>query len=193
MDIRIQIQSIKSQIENMKLQIDNIEMQNNSNMMVNPSILAEQIINISIQMFNSGIQAFNAGKNMNMMINMQNNYNKLKTISEQLNSILIENSLQQLSQQIMMNQQMQEPQLIIPKDKINLEFDNPKGWKLFLNTDLQSTVEEALNKLINMAYSSCNKKLEFLSNGYKIKRDEKRKIKDFFHGTFYACIIIVEF
>ena len=44
-----------------------------------------------------------------------------------------------------------------------------------------------------MAYSSCNKKLEFLSNGYKIKRDEKRKIKDFFHGNCYAWIIIVEF
>ena len=187
MDTGIQIQSIKSQIENMKLQIDNIEMINNTNMMVNPSIIGDQIINISIQMFNSGIQAFNTGKNMNMRINMQNNYNKLKTISEQLNSILIENSFQQLSQQ------MQEPQLIIPKEKINLEFDNPKGWKLFLITDLQSTVEEALNKLINMAYGSCNKKLEFLSNGYKIKRDEKRKIKDFFHGTFYACIIIVEF
>ena len=188
MDIRIQIQSIKSQIENMKLQIDNIEMQNNSNMMVNPSILAEQIISISIQMFNSGIQAFNTGKNMNMTINMQNNYNKLKTISDQLNSILIENSLQQLSQQIMMNQQ-----ILIPKEKINLEFDNPKGWKVFLLIDFQSTVEEALNKLINMAYSSCNKKLEFLSNGYKIKRDEKRKIKDFFHGNCYAWIIIVEF
>ena len=188
MDIRIQIQSLKSQIENMKLQIDNIEMQNNSNMMVNPSIIGEQIINISIQMFNSGIQAFNTGKNMNMTINMQNNYNKLKTIAEQLNSILTENSFQQLSQQLMRNQQM-----LIPKEKINLEFDNPKGWKLFLITDLQSTVEEALNKLINMVYGSFNKKLEFLSNGYKIKKDEKRKIKDFFHGTFYACIIIVEF
>ena len=44
-----------------------------------------------------------------------------------------------------------------------------------------------------MAYGSCNKKLEFLSNGHKIKRDEKRKIKDFFHGNFYASIIIVEF
>ena len=177
----------------MKLQIDNIEMQNNTNMMVNPSIIGDQIINISIQMFNSGIQAFNTGKNMNMTINMQNNYNKLKTISEQLNSILIENSFQQLSQQIMMNQQMLVPQLMIPKEKINLEFYNPKGWRMFLYIDFQSSVEEALNKLINNIYGSCNKKLEFLSNGYKVKWDEKRKIKDFFHGDFYACIIVLEF
>ena len=94
----------------MKLQIDNIEMQNNTSNMFNPSMICEEIINISIQMFNAGIQAFNTGKNMNMMMmNLQNFYNQMKTISEQLNLILNENSMQPHPQQVIMQQQMQPP------------------------------------------------------------------------------------
>ena len=103
----MQIQSLKSQIENMKLQINNIEMQIDNSMMANPSIIGEKVLNISMQMFNAGIQAFNTGKNMNMMMNLQNFYNQMKTISEQLNLILNENSMQPHPQQVIMQQQMQ--------------------------------------------------------------------------------------
>ena len=58
--------------------------------MMNNNSISEQILNLSIQMFNAGIQAFNTGKNMNMMMNIQNSYNKLKKISEQINSIISE-------------------------------------------------------------------------------------------------------
>ena len=70
--------------------------------MANPSIIGEQVLNISMQMFN-------AGKNMNMMMNLQNFYNQMKTISEQLNLILKENSMQPHPQQVIMQQQMQPP------------------------------------------------------------------------------------
>ena len=94
----------------MKLQINNIEMQIDNSMMTNPSIIGEQVLNLSIQMFNAGIQAFNTGKNMNMMMmNLQNFYNQMKTISEQSNLILNENSMQPHPQQVIMQQQMQPP------------------------------------------------------------------------------------
>ncbi len=193
MDTGIQIQSIKSQIENMKLQIDNIEMQSNNNMMFNPSMIYEQILNISIQMFNAGIQAFNTGKNMNMMMNLQNFYNQLKTISGQLKLILNENNIQQFPQQVMMQQQMQPPQIVIPKDIICLKFESIKGQKTIINIDFESTVEEALNRFIKKAYGSpINKKLVFMYNAQEIKRNEQRKIRDFFNGNNFAWITVAD-
>ena len=192
MDIHIQIQSIKSQIENIKLQVDNIEMQSNNMLMMNNNSINEQILNLSIQMFNAGIQAFNTGKNMNMMMNMQNFYNQLKKISEQIHLILNENSLQLFPHHIMMQPQMQAPQILIPQEIMNLKFDNTKGWKIIINIGSESTVEEALNKFINQAYGTNNKKLVFLYNARAIKRDEQRKIKDFFNGSTLAWITVLE-
>ena len=109
----------------MKLQINNIEMQIDNSMMTNPSIICEQVLNISMQMFNVGIQAFNTGKNMNMMMmNLQNFYNQMKTISEQLNLILNENSMQPHPQQVIMQQQMQHPQILFQPNMISIEFKN---------------------------------------------------------------------
>ena len=70
-------------------------------------------------MFNAGIQAFNTGKNMYMMMNLQNFYNQLKKISEQIHLILNENMLQQFPDQIMMQPQMQAPQILIPQEQID--------------------------------------------------------------------------
>ena len=74
--------------------------------------ISEQILNISIQMLNAGIQAFNTGKNMNMMMNIQNSYDKLKKISVQINSIISEydnmNQMQLMQQQMMMQQMQQQ-------------------------------------------------------------------------------------
>ena len=59
-------------------------MQSNNMLKMNNNSISEPILNISIQMFNAVIQAFNTGKNMNMMMNLQNSYDKLKKISEQI-------------------------------------------------------------------------------------------------------------
>ena len=189
----MQIQSLKSHIENIKLQIDNIEMQISNSMMVNYSIISEQVLNISIQMFNAGIQAFNTGKNMNMMMNLQNFYNQIRAISEQLNLILNENIIQQFPQQVMMQQQMQPPQILFQQDIIILKFENAKGMKTVINIDFESTVEEALNRFIKKAYgSSTNKKLVFMYNAQEIKRNEQRKIRDFFNGNNFAWITVAD-
>ena len=97
-------------------------MQIDNSMMTNPSIIGEQVLNISMQMFNAGIQAFNTEKNMNMMMmNLQNFYNQMKTISEQLNLILNENSMQPHPQQVIMQQQMQHPQILFHPNMISIE------------------------------------------------------------------------
>ena len=188
----MQIQSIKSQIENMKLQINNIEMQIDNSMMGNPSIIGEQVLNISIQMFNAGIQAFNTGKNMYMMMNLQNFYNQMKTISEQLNLILNEKSIQPSPQQVIMQQQMQLPQILFQPGMINIEFKNTKGWKKVITIDFESTVEEALNRFINDSYELSNKKLIFLYNAQEIKRNEQRKIRDFFGAKNFAWVTVLD-
>ena len=100
MDSNIQIETLKSQIENMKLQIDNISMQNNNMFMMNAPI-GGQLINLSMQMLNTGIQTFNIGKTMMMNMNMDNYYEQLKKVSEQINSMIIEYDMQQ---QMMMQQ-----------------------------------------------------------------------------------------
>ena len=147
----------------MKLQINNIEMQIDNSMMTNPSIIGEQVLNISMQMFNAGIQAFNTGKNMNMMMmNLQNFYNQMKTISEQLNLILKENSMQPHPQQVIMQQQMQHPQILFQPNMISIEFKNTEGWKKVITIDFESTVEEALNRFIKDSYELSNKKLTVL-------------------------------
>ena len=130
---------------------------------------------------------------MNMMMNLQNFYNQMKTISEQLNLILNENIIQQFPQQVMMQQQMQPPQILFQQNIIILKFENAKGVKTVINIDFESTVEEALNRFIKKAYGSpINKKLVFMYNAQEIKRNEQRKIRDFFHGNDFVSITVLE-
>ena len=102
MDIGLQIQGIKTFIDNMKLQVENIEMQNNN--VMNPLMMnqiGDQLLNLSIQMLSNGIQYFNNFKYLSININQY--YEKLKLISQQINNIL---TSQQMIQQQMMQQQM---------------------------------------------------------------------------------------
>ena len=209
MDTNIQIQALKSQIENIKLQIDNIEMQSNNILMMNNNSINEQILNLSIQMFNAGIQAFNTGKNMNMMMNIQNSYNKLKKISEQINSIISEYDnmnqiqlmqqqmmMQQMQQQMMMQQQIEaqqqimQPQIKEKKFKYNVTFKTTQGKINNLITDFDVTVEELLNRYINNYYGPVKGGLIFLFNGQKIKMNEQRTVLDFFEIVENPNIIV---
>ena len=99
--------------------------------------------------------------------------------------------MQQFPQQIMMQQQMQAPQILIPQEIMNLKFETPKG-RSFIKISFESTVEDALNKFINKEYGTNNKKLVFLYNARTIKRDEQRKIKDFFNRSPFASITVLE-
>ena len=193
----MQIQSIKSQIENIKLQIDNIEMQSNNMLMMNNNSINEQILNLSIQMFNAGIQAFNTGKNMNIMMNMQTFYDKLKKISEQINSIIIEydnmNQMQLMQQKMMMQQQIEAEQQLMPH-KFNVIFRTITGTMHYLIVDYDTTVEELLIKYINKYHEYYKpfkvKGLNFLFNARRIKENEQKTVEDYFKPILNPIITV---
>ena len=126
----------------MKLQIENIEMQNNNAM--NPLMMnqiSDQLLNLSIQMLNNGIQYFNNFKYLSMNINQY--YEKLKLISQQINNILTSQQMmsqisqqqmqQQMMQQKMMQQQMllqQQQQMFLQQQMMQAQMMEPKPKQL---------------------------------------------------------------
>ena len=175
MDTNIQIQSLKSQIENIKLQIDNIQMQNSNIFMMNNNSIGEQMLFLSIQLLNAGIQAFNTGKNLYMMMNMYQFYDKLRKISEQINSIINENNLNQIrdiqQQMIMQNQihaqqQMMQQEMNNKFEFKNIVFQNARcpGGKYSINivAKIGTTVEDVLNQYMIRVYGTTKKKIYFL-------------------------------
>ena len=197
MDSNIQIQTIKSQIENMKLQIDNISIQNNNMFMMNAPI-GGQLINLSMQMLNTGIQTFNIGKTMMMNMSIDNYYEQLKKVSEQINNILNEYNMQQqmmMLQQMMMQQQIQENQNQANIDnkspKINLRFDQPSGKRSPMSFKYGTRVYEALNQYIERTIGYPNDKIFFVYNANRIDRNEPKTVEEFFNFAYCAVSILV--
>ncbi len=174
--------------------------------MINNSSINEQILNLSIQMFNAGIQAFNTGKNMNMMMNLQNSYDKLKKISEQINSIIIEYDnmnqmqlmqqqmmMQQMQQQMMMQQQIEAEQQLMPH-KFNAIFRTITGTMHYLMVDYDTTVEELLIKYKNKYHEYYEpfkvKGLVFLFNASRIKENEQKTVEDYFKPIVNPVITV---
>ena len=206
MDSNIQIQTLKSQIENMKLQIDNISMQNNNMLMKNAPI-SSQLINLSIPMLNTGIQTFNIGKTMMIDMNMDNFYEQLKKVSEQINTMINEYKMQQMmiQQQIMLqqqmamqNQMMMQQQIKENQNQLNdngkseyiyIKFVNSSKENLTLTFKSEIKVKEALNKYIERIYGYPNDKIDFVYNAKKIDRNELRTIGEFF--DYYNVLIQV--
>ena len=216
MDSNIQIQTLKSQIENMKLQIDNISMQNNNLLMKNAPI-SSQLINLSIQMLNTGIQTFNIGKTMMIDMNMDNFYEHLKKVSEQINTMINEYKIKQqmmlqqqmmIQQQIMLqqqmamqNQMMMQQQIKENQNQLNdngkseyiyIKFDNPNKENLTLAFKSEIKVKEALNKYIERIYGYPNDKIAFVYNAKKIDRNELRTIGEFFNYFPNVWIQVLE-
>ena len=194
MDFNIQIQTIKSQIENMKLQIDNISMQNNNMFMMNAPI-GGQLINLSMQMLNAGIQTFNIGKSIMMNMNMDNFYEQLKKVSEQINTMINEYNVQQ-QQMIMQQQQMMMQQLMHENQNyqnqennnnkpnyINIRFEHISGKNLTMVFKYGTKVKEALNQYIARTYGNQNYKISFWYNAGKINENELRCVEDFFNNN----------
>ena len=200
MDIDLQIQGIKTFIDNMKLQIENIEIQNNNAM--NPLIMnqiGDQLLNLSIQMLNNGIQYFNNFKYLSMNINQY--YEKLTVISQQINNILASqkmmNPMAQLQQQMLQQQIMQQNMLLqqqmmqaqmmepMPKklnnkwEKFNVLFKDNIGNKTNLVVDADTTIKELIDKYMNKAYGYEKKDLEFIFNANRIDRNSQIKLNEF--------------
>ena len=182
MDSNIQIETLKSQIENMKLQIDNISMQNNNMFMMNAPI-GGQLINLSMQMLNTGIQAFNIGKSIMLNMNMDNYYEQLKKVSEQINTMLNEYNMQQ---QMMMQQQIQENQNEAndeEPEQVNLKFYNYPREPSIMKFEYGTTVYEALNQYIEKTYGYQNIKISFTYNSRYIDRNEPKTVEKFFKSN----------
>ena len=205
MDISLQIQGIKTFLDNMKLQVENIEIQNNNAM--NPLMMnqiGDQLLNLSIQMLNNGIQYFNNFKYLSMNINQY--YEKLNMISQQINNILTSQQMmnqqaQQQMQQQMMQQQMiqQQQQMLLQQQmmqaqmieemqkqlnnnikKFNIIFKDTRGMKTILVVDVDITIKELIDKYMNKAYGYEKKDLVFNFNAKTIDRNSQIKLKEKF-------------
>jgi len=205
MDISLQIQGIKTFLDNMKLQVENIEMQNNNAMnslMMNQ--IGEQLLNLSIQMLNNGIQYFNNFKYLSMNINQY--YEKLNIISQQINNILTSQQMmnqmsqQQMQQQMMQLQMIQKQQQLLlqqqmmqvqtmepmPKqlnnnyERFNVLFDEvTTGKKTNLVVDVDITIKELIDKYMKKSYGYEKKDLLFNFNTSDINRNSQIKLKEF--------------
>ena len=160
MDIKNQIQLIKSQIIDIKYGIDNIDIQTNKMFMMNYNQISEQLLNLSIQILNTGIQTFNIGKNISMNYNKY--YEQLKLISAQINSLFNENiMIQQL-------QMMQQQMMMIPThppimmQPMNIQQNKPEIYNIIFSLLTNKgknirnilaqkgiTIKELINKYIN--------------------------------------------
>ena len=188
MDIGLQIQGIKTFIDNMKLQVENIEIQNNN--IMNPLMMnqiGDQLLNLSIQMLNNGIQYFNNFKYLSMNINQY--YEKLKVISQQINNILTSQQMmnQMMQQQMLLQQQMMQPQMMEPmqmqlnnnEKKFNAVFTDTRGRKTNLIVDGDITIKELIDKYMNKAYGYEKKDLKFIFNGAIFDRNSQTKLREF--------------
>ena len=202
MDSNIQIQTLKSQIEYMKLQIDNISMQNNNMFGMNAPI-GDQLINLSMQMLNTGIQAFNIGKTMMMNMNIDNYYEQLKKVSEQINSMINEYDMQQqqlmmqqqmlFQQQMMMERQMRENQFQTNDDKyISLLFVNSSNKLTTIVTKHGTKVKDTLKQYNEKNFGFQNDKITFLFNGKKIDKNENQVVEKFFGIFDHVTITVFE-
>ena len=205
MDIKNQIQLINTQIMNIKLEIDKIDMQTNNLFMINYNLISEQLLNISIQMLNTGIQTFNIGKNISMNYNIY--FEKLKLISEQINSIINENNI--IQQQQMMQQQWMMMQNNLPMNiqPLNIQqskpdiyyiiFSIPERNRITIHAQNEMTVQELINKFINKIKDEYSadiiNKMKFYSPNPDIRildrNDNKKKINSNIRNT----TIYVEF
>ena len=191
MNIHTQIQTLKSQIDNMQVQMNNIQIQSYNLLLMNTNQIGEQLLNLSIQLLNDGIQAFNIGKSMITMTNIDF-WVQLQNISNQINSIINENNMKQIENQMMFQQQiMFQQQMEVQQQKLNehkrmanITFENarcPKGQKIgIIRTTFETKIKDVLNQYIDKYYGQTNIKLDFIFNANKIDRNEQKNIEQFF-------------
>ena len=205
MDIKNQIQLINTQIMNIKLGIDKIDMQTNNLFMINYNLISEQLLNISIQMLNTGIQTFNIGKNISMNYNIY--FEKLKLISEQINSLINENNI--IQQQQMMQQQWMMMQNNLPMNiqPLNIQQSKPEIYNIIfsiqegniktIHAQNGMTVQELINKFINKIKDEYSadiiNKMEFYSSNPYIGKLERKKKKKKINSDYRGATIYVEF
>ena len=190
MELGLQIQGLKTFLDYMKLQVENIEMQNNTMNPLMMNQIGEQLLNISIQMLNNGIQYFTNFKYLSININQY--YEKLTVISQQINNILTSQQMMQpnmLLQQQMIQDQMMEPMKIQTNNNIkrfNIIFKDTEGRSTTLVVGADTTIKELIDKYMNKAYGYEKKDLEFIFNAYRIDRNSQTKLREYFRSWLHC-------
>ena len=193
------IQALKSQIDKIQHQIDTVLIFQKNFPIVNPMVINnqdEQLINLGIQILDTGILALKSVFNLSIHFNKYRN--KLQNISNEINIITthpLQNMQQQLAQmrQLMIQQQaMQQQMNEQAKRKVNVIFHDDRGREKILIVDLDITIEELYSKYMDKVplYSQDRKDFVFRYNGQQLKKDDKRKIKDYFNFGGYIPISI---
>ena len=188
------IQALKSQIDKIQHQIDTVLMFQKNFPIVNPMVINnqdEQLINLGIQILDTGILALKSVFNLSMHFNKYRN--KLQNISNEINIITthpLQTMQQQLAQmrQLMIQQQAIQQQMNEQaKRKVNIIFHDTRGIDTILIVDSDITIEELYSKYMDKAplYSQDRKDFVFRYNGQQLKKDDKRKIKDYFNFGSY--------
>ena len=154
--------------------------------------IGDQLLNLSIQMLNNGIQYFNNFKYLSMNINQY--YEKLKVISQQINNILISQQMmnQMMQQQMPLQQQIMQQQMMEPmqmqlnnnRRKKTFFFQDTSGRQTNLTVDEDITIKELIDKYMNRVYGYENEDLVFIFNANKIDRNSQIKLREYF--KFYA-------
>ena len=193
------IQAIKSQIDKIQHQIDTVLMFQKNFPIVNPMVINnqdEQLINLGIQILDTGILALKSVFDLSIHFNKYRN--KLQNISNEINIISthpLKTMQQQLAQmrQLMIQQQAMQKQLNEQaKRKVNIIFHDTRGRDTLLIVDSDITIEELYSKYMDKAplYGHDRKDFVFRYNGQQLKKDDKRKIKDYFNFGGYIPISI---
>ena len=131
-----------------------------------------------------------------MMNQMQNEMMQPQMANPMINEI--QNPMMQPQ---MMNQNpMMQPQMINPNpmmdmmmnDKKNFSFKNACKGNRDVSARKWRTVEQLLNKYMNVVYGTTNIRLTFLYDGKKIDRTEFRTLEDFFSNHDIPIITVME-
>ena len=126
--------------------------------------ISSQLINLSIQMLNTAIQTFNIGKTMMIDMNMDNFYEQLKKVSEQINTMINEYKIQQ---QMMLQQQMMIQQQIMLQQQMAMQNQMMMQQQMAMQNQMmmQQQIKENQNQLndngkseyINIKFDNPNK------------------------------------
>ena len=143
-------------------------------------------------MLNNGIQYFNNFKYLSININQY--YEKLKIISQQINNILTSQQMmnqmaqQPMQQNMLLQQQMMQAQMMEPmqiqlnnnRKKCNIMFSDDKKRITNLYVDADITIKELIDKYMNRVYGYEKSDLEFIFNAKKIDRISQIILREFF-------------
>ena len=173
------------------------------NPLLNNTQLEEQIINLGIKLMNTGIMCLKSIFNFNRyLFKYQPQFQK---ISEELNfyaypiQTMQKNFQEQaisfqhaLNEQMMRAQMMQQQIMQQNENKVTFVFKDIKGKIINLTLNEDVTVEELYKKYFSIAplYGHSYDEVVFKYNGFTLKQDDKRTLKECYWYSLNPHILV---